>query len=163
MMININCYKEKCALIAYYFCGKEKKSINEKTVFEMWNSWWKDDYRKEGQPVYKMSGFLLGYNKNVRNKDDAHLKACNKLFRKSYEWIKEDALKHTKQEARDRVIRQRTRQLAELKSLASQKGLKVFMPTKDVTGGCLAHYQLTGKDFRKDGNYDSLLQYLKNM
>lgn len=38
MMININCYREKCALIAYYFCGKEKKSINEKTVFEMWNS-----------------------------------------------------------------------------------------------------------------------------
>lgn len=163
MMININCYKEKCALIAYYFCEKERVSITEKTVFDLWKSWWKNDYRKKGQPVYKMDAFQLGHNKNVRNKDDAHLKACNKLFQKSYKWIKDYALKHTKQEVRDKVVRQRIKQLAELKSLAAQKNLKAFMPTRDVKCGYLAHYQLVGKDFRKDGSYDSLLQYLKNM
>lgn len=162
-MITIDCYKEKCALIAYYFCEKEKVAITQKAVFEIWKSWWKDDFRKKGQPVYKMDVFQLAHNKNARNKDDAHLRECNKLFQKSYKWIKDYALRHTKQEVRDKVVRQRIKQLAELKSLASQNGSQAFMPIRDVKGGHLAHYLLVGKDFRKDGNYDSLLQYLKCM
>lgn len=162
-MINIDCYKEKCALIAYYFCEKEKVSITQKAVFEIWNSWWKNDFRKEGHPVYKMVGYQLGHNKNNCNKDTDHLKACNKLFQKSYTWIKDYAMKHTKQEVKDKVVRQRIKQLAELKSLAAKRDLKVFMLTKEVKSSHLAHYKLVGKMIEKDGNYSSLLHYLTNI
>ena len=162
-MFKINCYKEKCALVAYYFCGKEKILVKPEEVFGIWKSWWKNDYIGQNHSVYKISNGKLVTNKKENKKDDPMLKEYNKVFQRSYKWITDYVTKHSKEEARENVVKQRVRQLAELKSLAGKKNLKAFMPTRNVKSGYLAHYLLVGENFRKDGNYESLLQYLNNI
>ena len=45
-MVKIDCLKEKRALIAMYFCGKEKRTVSPEQVFGSWTTWWKDDCTK---------------------------------------------------------------------------------------------------------------------
>lgn len=162
-MLHIKCYKEKRCLIAYYFCGKEKIDVTPESVFALWNNWWKYDFTRNGHKPYKVVRGQLGHNANDPNKDDAHLKACNRKFKETYKWVRDYVKKHTKPEVKDAVARQRIRQLAELKTVAGKKNLKAIMLTREVKSGNLAHYQLVGKKFKKDGSYESLLQYLNNM
>lgn len=161
-MVRIDCYKEKCALVAYYFCGKKKKSVSPEHVFGIWKSWWKNDYVMENHLIYKMLDGQLIHNRGDNDKDDKLLSQCNQTFQRSYRWIRDYIKEHDKKQAKEKVIRQRVRQLAELKSLAEKKNLKAYLHTRDVNCARLAHYQLVGDGFRKDGNYEQLLHYLKN-
>lgn len=162
-MVRIDCYKEKCALVAYYFCGKKKRSVSPEHLFGIWKSWWKNDYVMENHLIYKILDGQLIHNKGDKDKDDKLLSQCNQTFQRSYRWIRDYIKEHDKKQAKEKVIRQRVRQLAELKSLAEGKNLKAYLHTRDVNCARLAHYQLVGDDgFRKDGNYEQLLHYLKN-
>ena len=86
-MVKIDCLKEKRALIAMYFCGKEKRTVSPEQVFGSWTTWWKDDYIAKNHLIYKISDGQLIHNSQDNNKDDELLKEYNEKFQKSYQWI----------------------------------------------------------------------------
>ena len=69
-MVHIDNLKEKELLIAHYFCGRSRKELTPVEVFEMWNNWFKQDFRINKQPAFKMVNDKLVYREEAKvNKD----------------------------------------------------------------------------------------------
>ena len=161
-MFKINCFKEKRCLMAYHFCENEKVSLRPERVYGIWNTWWKNDFAVQDHPIYKIHKGQLIHNKSDSNRDDELLEECNQVFQKIYTFVSDYVKNHRRAEAREAINKQRTRQLKTLKHVARKKGQTVVMIKNKVGSGRLAVYLLIGKDFKKTGDYDTLLHYLKN-
>ena len=157
-MVKIDCLKEKRALIAMYFCGKEKRTVSPEQVFGSWTTWWKDDYIAKNHLIYKISDGQLIHNSQDNNKDDDLLKEYNEKFQKSYQWISNYIQSHDKEDARLTVDKRRKQQLKTLKHAAKTRKQSVVMIGKGTDG--LAKYLLYDKNFKRSGTYDDMLRFI---
>ena len=88
-MVHIDNLKEKELLIAHYFCGKSRKELTPVEVYDMWSNWFKNDFRINNQPTFKVVNDKLVYREEAKVKKDKSIcKKYSQAFQNIYIWIK---------------------------------------------------------------------------
>ena len=67
----ISNYREKTLLLAHYFCENQKKEVTPEEVYDMWSNWFKNDFRIDGKPTFKMVNSSLMYRDQTKGKEAA--------------------------------------------------------------------------------------------
>ena len=160
-MFEIDCYKEKRLLIAYYFCENEEVTITPESMYHVWITRWKNDFTQDGKLIYRVENGQ--FVEEIKDKDI--LNECNIKIQQTYSWIKTHLEKYsTKMNVKRRINQQRRKQLHTLKKVAKESHYGSILLTKENSNlKGLATYKIIGKGFSKTGNYTVLLKYLNNI
>jgi hypothetical protein len=164
-MIRINNLKEKELLIAYYFCGKSAKKLNRTEVYDMWCNWFKDDFRIDGQPAFKMADGELVYRKRAKSKNAEKIRGqSNRTFQNIYKWIKESVGKgcHDKAYFRQQLDAERNREYGRVMSFTKPLNIYITMEPsyKKLAYFKLVNYKKRGQTITS-GDCDKMIEYLK--
>lgn len=162
--MHINNYREKTLLISHYFCDKSKKELTPIEVYDMWCNWFKDDFRIDGRPTFKMENDKLVFRKeNHSPENEIICKQYNKIFNSAYLWIKKSVENenNSKQHFKNELDRERKKGFAKILSLAKPMGLYVTL-SKRKPYNKLGYYSIA-KEHKvlTGGDCDKVIEYLK--
>lgn len=165
-MVKIKNLKEKELLIANYFCGKSRKEYSPINVWDMWSNWFKNDFRINGQVVFKMmNDGNLSYRPDVKiKKDISILKKYNRLFKNIYAWINSTlrVTSHDKEYFHQALDRERKRGFSRVLAMAKPLGFYVTLGTDNLYKNKLGYFQLVkGKNTVISGDCDKIIEFLK--
>ena len=158
--------KEKELLVAHYFCGKQKKDFTPEELFDMWSNWFKQDFRINGKPIFKVVNDELVYRKNSKMSDKGILRQYNHIFHNIYKWIKHtlEIESHDKIFFKEELRKERNRQYGRVIGVAKPLGIYIAMNTSFIQ---LAEFKLMRSDDRSrivtSGNADKMIEYLNKM
>lgn len=95
--MKINNYKEK-RLIMARFLVCDKAELSKKRVWEMWNNYWKKDFKIPGhKEMLVLDNDKLTYKKINHNENYGLLKEYNDTFNGIYNWLVRILDKHDRQ------------------------------------------------------------------
>lgn len=166
-MVKINNLKEKELLISYYFCENSTKKLNQSEVYDMWCNWFKDDFRINNQPTFRLLKGELVYRKRPASKNAEKIRRqYNHTFQNIYKWIKASVGKkyHDKAYFRQQLDAERNREYGRVIGLAKPLGIYVTMDTsyKRLAYFKLVEYKRKGHTITSGDCY-KMTEYLQNM